>query len=71
MPSAVLSVPSEECSITESRTLSVATDHVIESFRNDLYAGYKNRRLNSTGTLFAVSDSRRSEPKPWVWSCGQ
>ena len=38
--------------------LGVATDQVVESFRNNLYAGYKNQRRCRSRVALAVSHSR-------------
>ena len=39
--------------------VGVATDHVIESFRNDLYLGYKTSEGRGSGTAVAIPNSRR------------
>jgi hypothetical protein len=39
--------------------LGVATDHVIESFRNRLWAGYKTGRRHRARAARAVSSARR------------
>jgi hypothetical protein len=38
--------------------IGVATDHVVESFRNDLYVGYKHERRRAADVAGAVSDPR-------------
>ena len=40
--------------------IGVATDHVVESFRNDLYRRIQDRRGRAAGVALAISDSRRS-----------
>ena len=39
--------------------IGVATDHVVESFRNDLYPGYKTSEVRAAGIALAVPRSRR------------
>ena len=40
--------------------LGVATDHVVESFRNDLYPGYKTSEGVASGVALTVPHSRGS-----------
>ena len=46
--------------------IGVATDHVVESFRNDLYAGYKTAAGVPGRCSGTVPRPRRSACKPWV-----
>ena len=50
--------------------IGVATDHVVESFRNDLYHGYKTSEGVPPELLsqFPVLEMRS---KPWECRCGQ
>src|SRR2546426_3347947 len=40
--------------------VGVATDHVVESFRNDLYPGIQDQRRCASGAALAVPGSRGS-----------
>jgi hypothetical protein len=46
--------------------IGVATDHIIESFRNELWPGYK------TGERCGGSFIRSKKRSPrWAWPCGR
>ena len=51
--------------------IGVATDHIIESFRNDLWPGYKTgdgNRARRCGRSFIRSKKRSLR---WAWPCGR
>ena len=50
--------------------IGVATDHVVESFRNDLYPGYKTSE-GVAPELLSPSPYSKKRCKPWEWSSGQ
>ena len=50
--------------------LGVATDHVIESFRNRLWAGYKTGAGIEPHCSRSFIRSRRRSRR-WAWSCGR
>ena len=49
--------------------LGVATDHVVESFRNDLYPGYKTSEGVAPELLsqFPVLEEALTAMGVWVW----
>ena len=51
--------------------VGVATDHVIESFRNGLWPQYKTGAgIEPVLALAVLFRSRRRWPR-WAWSCGR
>ena len=51
--------------------VGVATDHVIESFRNDMWPGYKTGEGIEPESAVAVSPARRSAVAHSASSCGR
>ena len=51
---------------TGATHVGVATDHVIESFRNDLWPGYKTGDRRRPGAVRAVPRRSRSRCGAWV-----
>ena len=47
-----------------ARYVGVATDHVIESFRNDLWPGYKTGAGVEPGSTRSSRSSKRRWPRP-------
>ena len=50
--------------------IGVATDHVIESFRNELWPGYKTGEGIEPALWRSFIRSRKRSLR-WAWSCGR
>ena len=55
---------------TGATHVGVATDHVIESFRNRLWPGYKTGRRHRAARCSRNSTRSKKRSPPWVWLCG-
>ena len=55
---------------TGATHIGVATDHVIESFRNDLWPGYKTGAGRRSARCARSSSRSRRRSPPWAWPSG-